>query len=286
VALGTAIDAALVAAGGGLLVLAMRRFGRRWWVPAAAGVVAFGVALTYLSPIVLDPLFNRFQPLERGELRRDVLALADRAGVQVGEVYVMDASRRTTAANAYVAGLGTTKRVVLYDTLVRDFSPDEVRLVIAHELGHVHYSDVPRGLLYLAVVAPLGLLAAARLGERLAPPGSLGTAAAVPAVVLAVSLMQPALTMVSNQLSRSVEARADRYALELTREPEALIAFQQRIAVQNVSDPAPPAWWRFLMGTHPTTMERIGQALAVEQQRVSRRGPAAGPAGAGPRGGS
>lgn len=286
VALGTAIDAALVAAGGGLLVLAMRRFGRRWWVPAAAGVVAFGVALTSLSPIVLDPLFNRFQPLERGELRRDVLALADRTGVRVGEVYVMDASRRTTAANAYVAGLGTTKRVVLYDTLVRDFSPDEVRLVVAHELGHVHYSDVPRGLLYLAVVAPLGLLAAARLGERLAPPGSLGTAAAVPAIVLAVSLMQPALTMVSNQLSRSVEARADRYALELTREPEALIAFQQRIAIQNVSDPAPPAWWSFLMGTHPTTMERIGQALAVEQQRVSRRGPAAGRAGAAPRGGS
>jgi STE24 endopeptidase len=210
-----------------------------------------------------------------------VLALAERAGVQVGEVYVMDASRRTSAANAYVAGLGTTKRVVLYDTLLGEFSPDEVRLVVAHELGHVHYSDVPRGLLYLAVVAPLGMLAAARLGERLAPPGSLGTAAAVPAVVLAVSLLLPALTMVSNQLSRTVEARADRYSMELTGDPEALIAFQQRIAVQNVSEPAPPAWWSFLMGTHPTTMERIGQALAFE--RVSR---AAGPGAAGPRGGS
>jgi STE24 endopeptidase len=281
VALGTAIDAALVAAGGGLLVLGMRRFGRRWWAPAAAAVVAFGVAFTYLSPIVLDPLFNRFRPLEQGELRRDVLALAERAGVQVGEVYVMDASRRTSAANAYVAGLGTTKRVVLYDTLLREFSPDEVRLVVAHELGHVHYSDVPRGLLYLALVAPLGMLAAARLGERLAPPASLGTAAAVPAVVLAVSLLLPAVTMVSNQLSRAVEARADRYSMELTGEPEALIAFQRRIAVQNVSEPAPPAWWSFLMGTHPTTMERIGQALAFE--RVSR---AAGPGAAGPRGGS
>ncbi len=152
----TAIDAALVAAGGALLVFGMRRFGRNWWAPAAALVVGFGIAITLLSPIVLDPLFNRFTPLPRGELRSDVLALAERAGVDVGEVYSMDASKRTTAANAYVAGLGHTKRVVLYDNLIEDFSPDEVRLVVAHELGHQHYRDVPRGLLYLAIVAPLG----------------------------------------------------------------------------------------------------------------------------------
>jgi STE24 endopeptidase len=241
-------------------------------------VVGFGVVVTYASPIVLDPLFNRFEPLPRGALRSDVLEMARRAGVRVGEVYVMDASRRTTAANAYVAGLGGTKRVVLYDTLIDEFSPEEVRLVVAHELGHVHYDDVPRGLLYLAIVAPFGMLAAARLGERFAPPGSLGTPAALPATVLAISLLVPAVTTVSNQLSRAVEARADRYSMELTREPDALIAFQRRIAVQNVSDPAPPGWVSFLLGTHPTTMQRIGQALAFR-----RDGPAAG---ASPRGGS
>ena len=88
--------------------------------------------------------------------------MADKAGVKVGEVYEMDASRRTTAANAYVGGLGSTKRVVLYDTLLREFSPEEVRLVVAHELGHVHYRDVPRGLIYLAIVAPFGMFAVAR----------------------------------------------------------------------------------------------------------------------------
>ena len=265
VAKGVAIEAVLVGAGGAVLVFAMRRFGRHWWAPAAAVVVAFGVFMSYASPIVIEPLFNTFKPLPAGELRSDVLELAEEAGVEVGEVYEMDASRRTTAANAYVAGLGHTKRVVLYDTLLRDFSEDEVRLVVAHELGHVHYSDVPRGLLYLAIVAPFGMLAVARLSERLAPSTG-GTPAAIPAVALSLALLVPALTMISNQLSRAVEARADRYSLELTDAPDALIGFQQRIVVKNVADPEPPRWVSFLLGTHPTAMERIGQALAIKER--------------------
>lgn len=263
VAKGIAIEAVIVGAGGALLVVVMRRFGRRWWAPAAALVVAFGVVLTYASPIVLDPLFNRFERLPAGELRSDVLALAERADVKVGEVYVMDASRRTTAANAYVAGLGGTKRVVLYDTLLDEFSPGEVRHVVAHELGHVHFRDVPRGLLYLAIVAPFGMLAVARASERLAP-GSLGRPVAVPAVALAIAVVAPAVTFISNQLSRAVEARADRYAMELTDDPDVLVDFQRRITVQNVSDPDPPGWVHGLLGTHPTAVQRIGQALALK----------------------
>jgi STE24 endopeptidase len=266
----TAIDAVLIGAGGGLLIFGMRRFGRSWWAPAAALVVAFGVAMTYAGPIVLDPLFNRFEPLPEGRLRTDVLELARRAGVDVGEVYEMDASRRTTAANAYVAGLGHTKRVVLYDTLLEDFSPEEVRLVVAHELGHVHHDDVPRGLLYLAIVAPFGMFAVARLAERMAPRDSLGTPTAIPAIVLSISLLVPAVTAVSNQLSRDVEARADRYAMELTGDVEAQIGFQRRVALQNVSDPDPPPWVTFLLATHPTVVERIGQALAVRQEEAAR----------------
>jgi STE24 endopeptidase len=256
----------LVGAGGALLVFGMRRFRRHWWAPAAALVVVYGAVMTFVSPIVLDPLFNRFQVLGRGELRSEVLGLAHRAGVDVGQVYEVDASRRTTAANAYVAGLGHTKRVVLYDNLLKDFKPAEVRLVVAHELGHVHYRDMPHGLLYLAIIAPFGMFAVARLGERMAPRDSLGTPAAIPAVVLAISIMMPALTMISNQLSRDVEARADRYSIELTGEPDALIGFQRRVAVQNVSDPDPPVWVNFLLGTHPTAVQRIGQALAVKRE--------------------
>ena len=149
----------------------VRRYPRGWWVPGTVIVVAFGVVTIYAGPVVLDPLFNTFQTLPAGQTRDDVLELAERAGVDVGEVFTVDASRRTTAANAYVTGLGTTKRVVLYDTLLENFTRDEVRLVVAHELSHVHYRDVPNGLLYLAIVAPFGLFAVARLTR---PPGAGG----------------------------------------------------------------------------------------------------------------
>jgi Zn-dependent protease with chaperone function len=260
-----AIAAAFAALGGAVLVFGMRRFGARWWIPGAVVVVAFGVVTTYANPIVLDPLFNDFKLLPRGELRSDVLALAGRAGVDVGEVYEMDASRRTTAANAYVTGLGRTKRVVLYDNLVNDFTPGETRLVVAHELGHVHNHDVRNGLIWLAIVAPFGTWAAAALAERLAPRDAAFGPRAVPAVALSLALAVPVITIVSNQLSRDVERRADAFSLELTHDPRTFIAFQQRIAVKNVADPEPPAVARFLLGTHPSTMQRIGQAEAFER---------------------
>ena len=271
VAKSQAIGALFAAAGGGLLIFGMRRFGRRWWIPGAAVVVAFGVVITYASPIVLDPLFNDFKRLPAGPTRTGVLELAQRAGVDVGEVYEIDASRRTSAANAYVTGLGHTKRVVLYDNLLRDFTRDEVRLVVAHELGHVRHRDVPRGLLYLLIVAPFGMFAVARLGERLAPRDAGGTPLALPALLLAVALVTPAITTISNQLSRAVERSADGFALGLTRDPETQIAFQRRIAVKNVSDPDPPGWVTFLLGTHPPTIERIGQA-ARAARASSREG--------------
>jgi STE24 endopeptidase len=262
---GLAIETAITAAGGALLVTGVRRLGRDWWIPGAGVLVAFGVLGATAAPVLLDPLFNRFTPLPEGGLRGDVLELAERAGVRVGEVYEVDASRRTTAANAYVGGLGPTKRVVLFDTLLRDFTPEEVRLVVAHELGHQRFRDVPRGLLFLALVAPSGLLAVARAGERVAPRGEERGPAIVAATALAAALLVPFLTIVSNQLSRGIEVRADRFAMELTGEPAALVGFHRRIAVQNVADPDPPGWVRILLGTHPTTMERIGHALAVER---------------------
>ena len=210
-------------------------------------------------------MFNKFTPVPEGKLRSDVLELAREAGVDVGQVYEMDASRRTTAANAYVTGLGHTKRVVLYDNLVNDFTPAETRMVVAHELGHVHHHDTRNGLIWLAIVAPFGMWAVAALVERLAPrDGGLGPRA-VPAAALAIAIVVPVLSMVSNQLSRPVEARADAFSLQLTDDPQTLIDFQRRIAVKNVSDPQPPGVARFLLGTHPSTLERIGMAKAFER---------------------
>jgi STE24 endopeptidase len=263
VAKGTAIGGAMAAGGGAALVFGMRRFGRGWWAPGAGAVTGFAVLFTFVGPVVLDPIFNEFTPLPAGATRDDVLAIARRAGVDVGEVYEVDASRRTTAANAYVNGIGQTKRVVLYDTLLEDFTPAETRLVIAHELGHVHYRDVPHGLLWLALVAPFATLAVARMAERLQREG----ATPVPAIALSLALLTPAVTAVSNQLSRAIERRADDFALRMTGEPEAMVAFERRITIQNVGDPAPPRWKQLLLGTHPDTMERIGQALAFGAKR-------------------
>ncbi len=262
-----AISAVMLAGGAALLLALMWRFPRRWWAPGALLVVAVGVAFTYAGPVVLDPVFNRFTPLAAGQTRSDVLALARQAGVDVGEVYVVDASRRTTAANAYVTGLGRTKRVVLYDTLLEKFTRDETRLVVAHELGHVHYRDVPRGLLWLALVAPFAMFATQRLTERLGPER--GTPAALPALALALALVSTGMTTISNQLSRRVEARADTFSLELTSAPAPFIAFERRIALQNVADPDPPGWLTWTLGTHPPTVARIGAAVAFERGRRS-----------------
>jgi len=263
-----AIGAAMAAAGAVALVALARRFPRRWWLPASGLVVAVGAGFTFVAPVVLDPVFNDFRALPAGHVRADVLELARRADVDVGEVYAIDASRRTSAANAYVAGLGRTKRVVLYDNLLDEFSRDELRLVVAHELGHVHHRDVPRGLLYVALIAPFGLFAAQRLSERLSP--ARGTAEALPALALSLALVSTGLTFVSNQLSRRVEARADFFALRLTGEPRAAVGFQRRIALRNVSDPDPPGWVSGLLGTHPTTLQRIGAAESFRPGEAPR----------------
>jgi STE24 endopeptidase len=260
------IGAVIAGAGAAVGLALIRRFPRSWWMPGSALVVAFGVVSIYAGPVVLDPLFNTFKPLPDGQARADVLELARRARVDVGQVYEVDASRRTTAANAYVTGLGKTKRVVLYDTLLNNFSRDELRLVVAHELGHVRHRDVPNGLLYLAIVAPFGLLAAAQLTRRLAPQeGERTGPAALPALALSLVVMATTIGTISNQLSRKVEARSDAFALDLTSEPKPFISFEQRIALRNLADPDPPEWQTILLATHPPVLDRIGMGVAYER---------------------
>jgi STE24 endopeptidase len=259
-----------LSAGGGLAFVALvRRMPRWWWLVAAGGAVGLAAASLFAGPVLLDPIFNTFTPMPEGRTRANVLALAKQAGVDVGEVYEVDASRRTTAANAYVTGLGATKRVVLFDTLLKDFTPEEVDLVVAHELAHVHHRDVPRSLLFLLVVSPVSVAAARLLIEAWVPdPDDRRTAAVLPAAALAMGVVSAAVTTVANQLSRRVEARADTYALTLTGAPEAFIAFEQRITRKNVAEPAPPRWLTFLLATHPPALKRIGAGVAFATRQT------------------
>lgn len=262
-----AIESVFAGGAGSAVVKLTRRYPRDWWAPAAAGSVAVGTLLGALAPVLLDPIFNDFQPLPEGELRSDVLELARAAGVSVGEVYAVDASRRTTAANAYVTGLGPTKRVVLFDTLINRFSRDEIRVVVAHELAHVRHRDVLRGLGYAAAVAPPVALAVQRFSWILSPER--GTPEALPALGLAAALAAAPTALIGNRLSRALERDADAYSLTLSRSPDAFVSFERAIALQNVADVRPPRWVSSLLSTHPPTIERIGAAVAYARSAAS-----------------
>lgn len=252
---GIGIEAALAASGGAAVVAVSRRWPRHWWAVAGGGSAVVGAGFAALAPVVLDPVFNDFEPLPEGQTRSDVLALASAAGVRVGEVYSVDASRRTTAANAYVTGLGPTKRVVLFDTLLDRYDRDEVRTVVAHELAHVRHRDVLRGVAYAALVGPVVAFGVSRVAAAPPTPGSL------PALALTAAVVSAPVGMTSSRLSRAIERRADAFALALAGAPEAFIAFERRIALQNVADLDPPRWLTALTATHPPTAERIGLAL-------------------------
>ena len=271
---GAAIAALLAAAGGMILIALQRRLPRFWWVAGTGIVIAYAVVSTWLAPIVLAPIFNDFEELPAGPARRAVLDLADRSGVEVGHVYVVDASRRSTGVNAYVDGIGSSRRVVLYDNLIDRADGPVLRSVVAHELGHVAHDDLGRGLLFVAIIAPLGMLLVAVGGRALAERGGTrpGMPAAIPAYALLIAVVSFGLNLTGNQLSRKVEASADRFALELTHDPRGFIELQQRLVAANHSDPDPSGALNEVLLTHPTAVERIGAALAYAKEEGSDPG--------------
>lgn len=278
---GAAIAAVLAAIGGMILIALQRRLPRLWWLAGTGIVIAYAVVSTWLAPVVLAPVFNDFDELPPGATRTTVLDLAERSGVEVGHVYVVDASRRSTAVNAYVGGIGSSRRVVLYDNLVDRADEPVLRAVVAHELGHVANDDLGRGLLFVAIIAPLGMLLVAVGGTALAERGGTrpGLPAAIPAFALLIAIVSFGLNLAGNQLSREVEASADSFALQLTDDPRGFIELQQRLVADNHSDPDPRGTVDALLRTHPTAVRRIGAALAyAEDERIDPGEPAFAPA--------
>jgi STE24 endopeptidase len=253
---------------GGAVVL-IRRLPRAW--PPVAGLAGAGLTalLIFAAPLVLEPLAYRFTPLPDGPVRDEVVRVLEAAGTQVDELLVADASRRTTKQNAYVSGLGGTRRVVLFDTLVQGRSAEEVGVVLAHELGHDRNRDLARNALFGAagsVTAAYALAGALALARRRGLTGV--SPRGVAAVVAALALLQAASLPAQSWLSRRAEAAADYVALELTREPDVFEAMQRGLAEANLGDPAPPSWAYSLWWTHPTTTERIAMARAWAADRA------------------
>ena len=275
VAVSTAIDAALTALALVGLVWLARRAPRTWWAWASAGAAALVVAGSFLWPVVIEPAFNRFEPLPAGELRTELLALAAENGTPVEDVLVSDASRRTTALNAYVSGFGSTRRIVVYDTLLAEVPDEEVVSIVGHELGHVAADDVLTGTLIgalgaAAAVSLLGFLLSTTGLLRRAGAESTGDPRVVPLVLFLAAVGTLLSTPVQNFVSRGIEARADVHALDLTRDPEAFIAMQRRLAATNLSDPTPPEAWYWFFGSHPTAVQRV--AMARDWARLAERG--------------
>ena len=242
-----------------------RMLPRWWWAPAAVGGALLVAVVSFAYPLAVEPVFNRFTPMAEGPLRTSLLALARADGLDVEDVLVADASRRTSTLNAYVSGLAGSRRIVVYDTLLRRGSPAEVRLIVAHELGHAKRGDVPYGTLLgafgvAAGVCALHLLVTSAPLLRRAGAAGPGDPATLALLLVAISVMGLISTPVQSLVSRRIEARADVHALDLTREPAGYARLQRRLAVANLSDLDPPLPTYLAFATHPTAPERIALA--------------------------
>lgn len=266
----------LLVAGVVSLVAALTFFGlvrwqpERWWLVGWAGFTALTALLFFLYPVLIAPLFNRFTPLADETLAREIRALASEAGVPVDEVLVADASRRSTVENAYVAGLGATKQVVLYDTLLSAGSDAETRYVVAHELGHNVENHVLKNLGLASAGLLLGFAALRALSHAggawsWAGASGVGDPRALPLLLVFATVAGLVLLAPQNAISRRFEGRADEIALELTDDPGTAVKVHRRLAFSNIADLRPPRIAVWLLYTHPPVRDRIEAAVAEKR---------------------
>jgi len=256
---------------GGILievVYAVLRLSPEWWWLWVAGIMLiFNVLLANLAPVLLMPVFYKFVPLgdEHADLVERLLRLAERAHTRVQGVFKFDLSRRTKAANAALTGLGNTRRIILGDTLIVEFTPDEIETVLAHELGHHVHKDIPIGIALESGMTLVGLyLASLGLSRGVAYFGfsSISDVAAMPLLLLVMGAYGLVTMPLGNAFSRWRERRADQYALRATNNGAAYASALARLANQNLADADPEPWVEFLLYSHPALAKRITMAQA------------------------
>jgi STE24 endopeptidase len=251
-----------------VLYFLLRRAGDWWWVVAGLFFLVFGVVMSALFPVLILPLFYKLQPLENESLREKLTALAQRVGAKVLGVYRMGMSEKTKKANAAFAGLGSTKRIILGDTLLDKFAEDEIEVVMAHEMAHYKHGDITKMIAWGAVTTFLGLKVAdlglhwgmTKLGYE-----HVWDIAAFPLLALCLFVFGLVAMPLNNAFSRSREWKADATALELTANRDAFIRAMRKLAEQNLADLSPHPLVEFLLHDHPSLARRI--AWAEQWQR-------------------
>ncbi len=250
-----------------LMYLALRAAGDLWWLWAAGGLLVFNVLLSNLAPVLIMPLFNKYVPLdeEHKDLAERLLRLAERANTRVKGVFKFDMSRRTKSANAALTGIGNTRRIVLGDTLINEFTADEIETILAHELGHHVHRDIPFLIVFGTLSTTLGLyLASLAMMWAIAYFGFNGISdvAALPALGLILGAYGLLVMPLENAISRWRESMADEYAIQSTRKGEAFASAFTRLANQNLGEVDPEKWVVYLFYSHPPLGQRIEKAKA------------------------
>jgi STE24 endopeptidase len=223
------------------------------------------VGLTQLTPVLLLPLFYRVKPLEKESLRARLLALADRAGARVLGAYEWGLGDKTKKANAALAGIGATRRILVSDTMLAEYSDEEIEVVLAHELAHHVHGDIWKGIVFQSALIVCGFYLAARVLATLAASlGLRGVAdvAGLPLLLLAAGAVSLVMLPVAHAMSRAYERNADRFALDLTRNPAAFISAMRRLGAQNLAEEHPSRIVQWLFYSHPPLRERIAAAQA------------------------
>jgi STE24 endopeptidase len=252
--------------GAALMIWSLLRWNSDWWwLPAAICFALILIGLAQLAPVILLPLFYDFKPLERETLAARLVALAERAGARVLGVFEWRLSDRTRKANAALAGIGRTRRILLSDTLLAEHSDEEIEVILAHELAHHVYRDIWRGLALESALIALGFFLTDRVLTVL--DGSFGMTgkrdiAALPLLLLTGGVVSIGLMPAANALSRSYERRADRYALEMTKNVPAFVSAMKRLGAQNLAEERPSRFVELIFYSHPPMAARIEAAHA------------------------
>jgi STE24 endopeptidase len=241
----------------------IRRMPYLWWLPTGVAFALLIVVLANLAPVLLLPLFYSVKPLDRDSLRQRLMALAERAGARVLGAYEWGLAEKTRKANAALAGLGRTRRILVSDTMLAEYSEEEIEVVLAHELAHHVHGDIWKGLLFESALVIAGCRVASGVLRALAPwAGLSGVAdpAGIPLLLIGAGAVSLVMVPAAHALSRAYERSADRFALELTHNPGAFVSAMRRLAAQNLAEEQPSKIVEWLFYSHPPIRERIAAA--------------------------